>query len=389
MRAGDWFRLTTASALLVVGATGCGGGTSAKGDAGGGNACGPVFPTDASSLAAMLGLVEARLVAAGRKDADFAAALGADADKLLAASNALQAQAVEAAAADRMIALPAAPPAEVPDPATCGVRVSALTSSGQEWEGAGFLTAGNLQLAIDGYTGDHTYAPLDVSMTDPSSGNVTSVVHQETQVALSLSGSRAQAVVTMRRTINSWTPDGASLGTTSETATATIDVDFCPDEAGVAAGTISLTGHGTAAPASGATPTTYDAQAMGTYKIHVNEMAQTSSVDLDGALQFSATGGSPADVAATFSGSYTDPADPGKTLQGKIEYQRNNASAADLDAMNTAIYSTVLLAATVAESGAKKKWRGGACVEVRADPASEMVDPNAHVSITGTPVRGS
>src|SRR5204863_9952771 len=101
MRAGTWFRTMAASALLAFGGAGCGGG-SAKWDAGG-NACGPMFPTDPSSLGAMLGLVEARLVAAGRQDADFAGVFGADTDDALAASDALQAQAVEAAAAARMI----------------------------------------------------------------------------------------------------------------------------------------------------------------------------------------------------------------------------------------------------------------------------------------------
>jgi hypothetical protein len=217
-------------------------------------------------------------------------------------------------------------------------------------------------------------------------GFVTQTIHQEVQeVSLSLSASHATAVVMMSRTINAWTPNGVSLGSTSETGAATIDVDFCPDASGVAAGMISFTGHGTVAPGSGAAPSTYQVQTTGGYRIHVNDMAETASVDVDGSLQFSATGGdSPADVAATFSGGYGDTANVGGTITGDIKYQRMNGSAADINTMNNAIYSTVLLASMVAEGAAKDKWRGGACVGVRVSPASMMVDANASFAVTAT-----
>src|SRR4051794_22929595 len=99
-------RLThaAAGALLVIRLGGCGGGArggdagaagGANGGAGGGSACAVLQPTDPPSLGAALGLVESQLVAAGRRDASFAAIFGADTPAVLAAADALQAQAVE------------------------------------------------------------------------------------------------------------------------------------------------------------------------------------------------------------------------------------------------------------------------------------------------------
>jgi len=388
------FRWGAASALLAFAAGACGGGAGGQGKGGAGgaggagpvspNACALFFPSDSPSAGAALGLLEAQLVAMGRQNASFAAVLGEDAGGLLAASDALQTQAVEAAAADRMIPLPLAPPVEIPDPGTCGVTASALTASGGQWANATFLASGELLVAIDGNTGEIKFPPRDMSTTDPVSGTVTSVVHQETEVALSLSGSQAMVVVNLTRTLNAWTPAGASLGSTRETATATIEVDFCPDEAGVAAGKMSFVGQGAALDATGAPAGTYDVQAMGTYAIHVNEMAETSSIDVSSSIQFAASGASSVDVAETFSGSYTDPANLGG-LKGQVQIQRQTGPAADVGAMEKAVYASVLLASKVAEGGAKKEWQHGSCVVVRVDPGSMMVDPDSQLTVMATP----
>jgi len=330
-------------------------------------------------VAASLGQIEAELVAAGRTDANFAAVFGAETDSVLAAADALRAQAVDTVLADEMIALPVAPPLQLPEPATCGITLAALST--EAWKSTTFLATGNLQLAIDGTSADVPYAPLDGDMTF---GNVTIHIHQTTHVTLSLTASHAVSVATITTMITATGPNGAPLGSTSENATATIDVDFCPTDAGVAAGMITFVGDGTASPAGGGAPGSYQIRGTGAYTIHVNEAAETTSVDLTGALTYTGSGPTTADVAGSFSGAY-DPASPAATLTGRYEYQRSNAPAADRRALDRALYGVPLLASMVAESAAKKKWRGGACVAVRVDPGSEMVDRGAQFTVTATP----
>jgi hypothetical protein len=367
-----------------AGGSGGGGGTSAGGTGGGGggagaSSCGSQLPGDPSSAEVSLGQIEADLVAAGRADANFAAVFGADADSVLAAADALRAQAVDVVLASEMLGSPAGPPTVLPDPATCGITLAALTLP-QTWKSSTFLATGNLLLALDGTQIDTDYAPLD---GDVPSGNGKSHIHQTMHVTLSLTASHAISVATITTTITQTDASGGALGSTSENATATIDVDFCPTDAGQAIGTITYSGNGTTSPV-GSPPGTYQIGGSGSYTIHVNEAAETSSVDLTGALTKTGMGPTTVDVAGTFMGAY-DPANAAATLVGKYAFQRNVAPAAEFNALTEAVWGVPFLASLVAEDGAKKKWRGGACVAVRVDPGSEMVDPGAQMTVTGTP----
>ena len=105
--------------------------------------------------------------------------------------------------------------------------------------------------------------------------------------------------------------------------------------AGVAAGMITFGASGTASPVGGAAPASYQMTGTGSYMIHVNEAAQTSSIYLTGSLTYTGSGPTTVDVAGTFAGGY-DPASPGTTLTGKYMYQRSNAPAADINAFNRA-----------------------------------------------------
>jgi hypothetical protein len=325
-----------------------------------------------------LGQIEAELVDAGRRNANFAAVFGAETDSVLAAAEALRARAVDIVAADKMLALPGAPPLVLPAPEACGITLAALST--EAWKSTAFLATGNLPVAIDGSVGDTEYAPLDGDMTF---GNVTTHIHQTVHVTLSLTASHAVSVVSMSTTITATGANGALLGSTSENATATIDVDFCPNDAGVAPGMITVSGSGTASPAGGS-PGSYQIRGTGSYMIHVNEAAETSSVDLTGEVTYTGSGPTTVDVAGTYSGGY-DPASPAATLTGMYTYQRASAPAADLDALDRAFFGVPYLASRAAEDGAKKKWRGGACVAVRVDPGSQEVDPGAQFTVTATP----
>lgn len=393
-----------ASALLLLAAlAGCGGGSKASGHGGAGGGgllgaagsgaggaraganagpCAALQPADPSSLGAALGQVESRLIAAGRRDASFAAVFGADTPAVLAAADALQAQAVEVVAADRAIPLPPVPPGDLPAPASCGVTVSALSAGvGQAWESASFLAAGNLLLAINGETGDASYPPIDTQVTTPGG---TTQMHQTTDISLGLVGSHATATVTLTKRITFTDPGAKALGDTFETAAATIDVDFCPDPSGVSAGMITFTGNGIITPVGGAAPFTYEVKSTGAYQIHVSDSAETAGVNLDTTSSYRANGPTPVDLAGTFSGMYSDPSNAGASLTGNIQLQRADGPADDVATVNQAIYAMTLLAAQVAEGGAKKKWQGGQCVEVHVDPASEMVEPSSKLTVTAT-----
>jgi hypothetical protein len=244
--------------------------------------------------------------------------------------------------------------------------------TGQAWESAAFLAAGNLLVAIDGNRGDVSFPPLDGDMTF---GNVTVHLNQTMRVTLTLDKSHATAAVSMTKTITSANAQGAPLGSTSEVATATIDVDFCPDTGGVSPGTITVTGDGTVTPAGGGAPSAYHVQVTGTYKINVNDQAATSSIDLTGAVDYSTSGAvPPVAVSATFSGANLS-----------IAVQRAVGPQGDVAVVERSTLMVPMLASTVAEGAAKKKWQGGACVAVQADPASMTVAPSATVTVTATP----
>lgn len=398
-RIGSWARAAASSLLLVATLAGCGGGSKGSGRGGAGGAgllggvggagaganagaCAALQPADPSLLGAALGMVEARLIAAGRKDASFAALFGADTPAVLAAADALQAQAVEVVAADRAIPLPAAPPGDLPAPASCGVTVSALSVGvGQAWESASFLAAGNLLLAIDGAKADASYPPLDSQVTTPGG---TTQMHQTTEISLGLVGSHATATVTLTKRITFTDPRGKALGDTFETATAAIDVDYCPDPTGVSAGTITFTGNGIVTPVGGAAPFTYEVTSTGAYQIHVSDSADTAAVNLDTTLTYRANGPTPVDLAGTFSGTYSDASNAGGSLVATEQLQRADGPADDVAAVQQAIYAVTLLAAQVAEGGAKKKWRGGKCVEVHVAPPSQMVEPGSKLTVSVT-----
>ena len=84
-----------------------------------------------------------------------------------------------------------------------------------------------------------------------------------------------------------------------------------------------------------------------------------------------------ASATATVSGSPPGQADA-------VVETENDGSAETAKLTRQCLFTFGLYTAALVKDDATKKWRGGTCVEVRADPASMMVDPNATVSVTAT-----
>ena len=371
------------------GSTGQAGGAGAGGSAGGagGSAadCWSPLPDDPAVLAAALGQIEAQLVANGRTDAHFDALFGDATGDVLANADAVQASAVEAVAADVGFALPAGPPGDLLDPTECGVTLVALQGdAGQAWETATFIAMMSLQTAImTGDGSDGSFLPVE---NDASYGNVTTHTSVTPSLTLGRSKSHVSVLVLVTKSITATDGQGQALGSTDESATAVADVDFCPDASGVSPGSLSFTGDGTVTTGAGggAASYAYHVESKASFEIHVDDAAETSSIDFGSTMKYTATASPSIDVEGSFTGTTTDLGHPGST-SGTIQHSRADGPQADIDSMDRAIAAQSIYASILAASAAKRKWQGGACVVVNVDPTSSSVDPNAQVRVTATP----
>lgn len=357
--AGTARRLTLAAALVFP-TFGCGSSDAEK-PAPSGTSC----ELDSISGAAAL---ERALVRRGRADADFDAAFGSDSEVLLDAADALRTELVEAAAADQGIELPEG--SDLTCPAATGIERQTLSGSTLF---AFVMTIGWLKSAVQSAPVSGT-TPSNPYMSEES-GTLAdgSPSHTSTSLDMVISGhdSTVEVMVTSTTSITS------RGTTTTESASINASVDVCPDPGGLARGNVVVILDGAVTDVS-----SYHAESSQNFDFVVNNSAHVASVELTSTLEYRATGAHEADVAVNGNGSLDASLD---FTQHQETVDHDNGSSSDAEAFVATLYLFGLAAAQQVQSDTEKKWRGGTCIQVVADPTSEMVLENTALTITATP----
>jgi hypothetical protein len=322
--------------------------------------------------------LERAWVQAGRRDAGIDSFHGAVSPELLATADEMRSELVETAALENAIPLPVDDGSPL-GPGSCAAKTFAglgnvsQAASGSSWFTFGAAYATLLEAAkmapFDGAVGKDPYTKEEDRTA--SDGTVT---HYKTVVNLSLSGqgSRVTAIAQFSTTITTPT------GTTTESASTEASIDVCPDVGGLAIGTFKLTADG--GTSGGAT---YHVVADQKFSIVVSDAAESIGIDFTGSMSYVSTGPSPNQLTLGGSMGYTigsyDPAYSNALWQATDGSADNQALVADY-------YITFAkVMADAIEPEAKKKWRGGACVEVLIDRPSANVAPHEQVHVTATP----
>lgn len=327
----------------------------------------PTCARDATSEAIAL---ERELVTRGRADADFEHAVGSDSAELLDAADALRTKLVEEAAADLGAELPVEEPAG-----------SCSGAAGVERQGVSAQTLSDLQLAMGGLKLLVQAAPVRGTTpsdpyTDQKSGTAADGSPTQTVTSINLLFSGHDSTVEVM--VTSSTSVTAHGTTTTESATIIASLNVCPDSGGLARGNVVVVLDGAVTDVA-----SYHAESSQYVDFVVNDAAHVASVELTSTLEYRATGAHAADVAVSGTGTLA----PGtlKFTQHDEKVDRNNGSSSDAEAFARDLYKFGHWVAQEVQDAAERKWRGGTCIEVRADPTSEMVLADAEVTITATP----
>ncbi len=343
-------------------ATSCGGGSD-EGATPPAQGCEP----SGEDLLAEANALERALVIRGREDAEFERELGDDGEAILDEADDLRTALIEQVAAELGLELPD-PTAETSCPApTPGVARDTLSV--------------NVQLA----NGVTDRALLEAAERVPAAGVMTSQPVRSTDTGTAADGSRRTTVTTFNivssvsgskatvtTTISSEVTTGT--GSTTETAYVAATIDVCPDPGGLSHGNITVVLDGTTLSGS-----TYHADSNQTFDIVVNDQAEVVSTELTCALSYQATGGRSATATAT--GSFTGDSN---NFNGGQVTQTTDGSTETEALIRRNLMSFGLSTAGLVRPEARRKWRGGTCVEVESAPANAMVEHDSETTVTAT-----
>lgn len=340
-------------------------GGRAEGD-GGARGC---EPERARPIAGALGL-ERALIERGREDADLAAMLGDDGAALFDRADELRTKLVEEAARDQALEL--VDPEQEQRCTDGGIAASAQPLSVASLI-AFALTGGQLAAAassapFNGMTPSHPYMSEERGTADD--GTPT-----QTFITLDIITSGRESTVTVKTTVNTSLWKGNARIT--ETATMTASIDVCPDAGGVAAGSVSFVIEGSSSDGA-----SYRATIDDTFALNVNDAARIASTDVTSRIAYRASGANAADVAVHGSASFAAGSYEATNVTGMDD--RFDGSEESRRFVRDNLYKYGTATAAMVQSAAESKWRGGTCVEITPDPASQMVDADAQLTLKAT-----
>jgi hypothetical protein len=321
--------------------------------------------------------LERAFIQAGRRDAGLDTVHGAVSPELLVAADALRSELVETAAADNGFTLPIDDGAPLGPGSCAGQTYEGLSTTSQAASGSSWFTFGIAYMTLleaakmapfEGSIGKEPYTKeADGTAADGTPAHFSTTVH----MTLTGQGSKVSTVAQISTTITT------ANGSSTESASTGASIDVCPDIGGLAIGTFKLTADGSTS--AGAT---YHVVADQKFSIVVNDAAETIGIDFAGTMSYVSTGPNPnqltlvSDMGFTL-GSY-DPA------YSNGLWQATNGSA-DNQALVRDYYVTFAkVMADAIEPEAKKKWRGGTCIEVLIDRPSSNVQPQEQVHVLAT-----
>lgn len=218
-------------------------------------------------------------------------------------------------------------------------------------------------------------------------------VRSRGQLQVTGSGSRLTGTATIQLDATIRAADGSTIGTYALTSTGQVEIDMCPDAAGVVAGGYDLTIAVTATGVAGQ-PGTANFRAHGTVRGDVGDDAFLHGYTIDGAADVSATSASGASVdrAVQIQAGYVLTGSPGNTGSisvgpdptGSVVRADDAATDADLTALYQSALNPGIFVGTLMFAAAQEKWRGGSCVAVEATEQSRDVAPDELVHFTAT-----
>jgi hypothetical protein len=327
-------------------------------------------PSSADLLADALAF-ERALIIRGRADAGFEQALGDQGEALLDQADEQQTELIEEVAADLGLQLP--PPASVAEcSATLGIAREPLSASVQFAFAVTALTLVEAAKSapISGATESKPYTKTTTDKAaDGSTRTIVTTFNTQT--------SGHDSVVTVTTTLSSDLTTGS--GSTRESAYVAGAIDVCPDPGGISRGNVSVVLDGTTG-----SDGTYHAESNQNFNFIVNDQANVASTEVSSTFEYQATGGArEADVAAHADTSFEGESNSFSGGNVVVDHSDGSAESQALVTQNIVTYG--LGTAGLVREAARRKWRGGTCVEVVADPASELVDKGARLEITATP----
>jgi hypothetical protein len=223
--------------------------------------------------------------------------------------------------------------------------------------------------------------PLTSTETKTANGETTTATFSM-NIAMSTAGSTIDGDVSIGVDV---TVTDAATGAVKKTVTfkssGNIKLEFCPDASGKVHGHVKLM-LSAGSSGAGSASTSVDADIEGT----VGDDASLNQITASGQSTTSTTAPGGSTRSSRLSGSFTSAIDRNGNMTGNRTNEDshvldgpNDLTQAEADTAAGQIYSAANVGIWVMGDAAQKKWRSGACVEIRATEQSRDVKKNETV----------
>ena len=230
---------------------------------------------------------------------------------------------------------------------------------------------------------------------DTTTGGVHEVVDIKTTYTLQTGGGRMFGEIKLETiAVGTDATTGAGLGTILGSATGSIDVSACPDEGGVAEGSLTLAlqeGLTTSTGPGAGSSHAVDAP----FRLIDGDDAHLVRTELDASIEAGAhgpgtAGGEPgAPFDWSMNGFVPISLEKGGGISidpSRVTTSSNDAAERDVaGAINHAVVGTVMVAREIGRE-AEKFWRSGQCIDLKSSEESRKVSPDEKIEISVDPV---